>query len=121
MGAYLRGFGTVTSSNTPPLRPRTANNQLTLSRTGKLLELDTFNYTFRVRYQILLLEGDHMKQAKYYSVKVIQFTAPNAYHVICDSDRITHSMWPSYELAMQCMRDLNKMERRKISLLRAVA
>lgn len=49
---------------------------------------------------------------KYYKIRVIQFTAPNAFHVTCTNDNITHSMWPSYEIALQVMRDLNAQERR---------
>jgi hypothetical protein len=50
---------------------------------------------------------------KYYKIRVIRFTAPNAYHVTCTNDNITHSMWPSYEEALKVMRDLNAFERRK--------
>jgi hypothetical protein len=49
---------------------------------------------------------------RYYKIRVIQLTAPNAYHVTCTNDNVTHSSWGSYEQALLVMRDLNAAERR---------
>ena len=78
-----------------------------------------------MRYQPILHEtaSEHMvvNNKPAYKVSCIQFTFPNAYHVVNCKTKVSHSMWPTMEAAMQCMRDLNKAERRKIVSLKVVA
>ena len=49
----------------------------------------------------------------YYRIRVIQQSFPNAYHIVNTKTNVTQSMWGSYEDALNTMRDLNALERRK--------
>lgn len=48
-----------------------------------------------------------------YHVKMIRFTAPNAYHVVNSSTKVTHTMWGTVEEAKRVCRDLNLAIRRE--------
>ena len=51
-----------------------------------------------------------------YYVKKIQFTAPNAYHVVNTQTKITHTAYDSLEKAKQVCKDLNRVIRRERAL-----